>query len=157
MVINIDKVGNDIYYFSLNTGAFFRALYSDEIVREPEPTYFNTQTGKLLDNSRMIIEKAHQWSVLQSKVPMMPKTVGEPLPDVHILHPILAPAFQISYRTRGRTKLTPKDVELLIHGSERDIKSLVSKYRNNLLFQRNMRKERKEKKESNNQMELFEL
>lgn len=149
MVKNIEKVGNDIYYFLLNTGAFFRALHSDEIVREPEPTYFNTQTGKLLDNSKMIIKKAHQWSVLQSKVPMMPKVVGEPLPDVHILHPILAPAFQISYRTRGRTRLLPEDVELLIHGSERDIKRLVVKYRDKSLTKRNKRTQR--------QGELFDL
>lgn len=155
MVKNIEKVGIDIYYFSLNIGAFFRTLHLDDLVKEPEPTYFNTQTGRLSDNSKMIIEKAHQWSVLQSKVPMMPKTTGEPLPDVHILHPILAPAFQISYRTRGRTHLSQEDVELLIRGSEKEVKNLIAKYREKFIVQINMRKGRIGKKESNNQMELF--
>lgn len=149
VVKNLPRVGTDIYYFALNTGAFFRALHLDELVREPGPVYFNTKTAKLKDNSRKIIETAHQWSVLQSKIPMKPKTAGEPLPDVHILHPILAPAFQISYVTRGRTRLPPEDVELLIHGSERDIKKLVVKYRDKSLT--------KENEKPYGQRELFNL
>lgn len=137
VVKNLPRVGDDIYYFVLNTGAFLRALYSDELVREPEPTYFNTRTVELKANSKKVIETAHFWSVLQSKKPMKPKTAGVPLPDVHILHPILSPAFQISYRTRGRTHLLSKEVELLISGSESDIKMLVSKYREKSLVKRN--------------------
>ncbi|GAH22432.1 unnamed protein product, partial [marine sediment metagenome] len=40
-----------------------------------------------------------------------------------------APVFQISYRTRGRTKLPPEDMESLITGSEADVRKLVAKYR----------------------------
>ncbi|OGC41995.1 hypothetical protein A2Y85_06970 [candidate division WOR-3 bacterium RBG_13_43_14] len=136
-VKNIERFGNDIYYFTLNTGAFLRALYLDELLREPEPTYFTTKTDAIRDDCRNIIVVAHRWSVLQTKIPMKPKTTGEPLSDVHILHPILAPAFQISYRTRGRTRLLPKDVEHLIRGSEKDIKELVVKYRDRSVIQKN--------------------
>lgn len=129
VVRNLERIGDDIYYFVLNTGAFFRALYLDELLREPEPTYVNTKITGLKDTSQQIIKTAHYWSVLQSKIPMRPKEAGEPLPDVHILHPILAPVFQISYRTRGRTKLPPEDMESLITGSEADVRKLVAKYR----------------------------
>lgn len=129
VVKNLERIGDDIYYFVLNTGAFFRALYLDELLREPEPTYINTKTAGLKDASKQIVRTAHYWSVLQSKIPMKPKEAGEPLPDVLILHPILAPAFQISYRTRGRTNLPPQDMELLISGSETDVRKLVAKYR----------------------------
>jgi len=129
VVRNLERIGVDIYYFVLNNGAFLRALYLDELLREPEPTYINTKTAMLKDTSQYIIKTAHFWSVLQSKIPMKPKEAGEPLPDVHILHPILAPAFQISYRTRGRTNLPPPDMELLISGSESDVRKLVAKYR----------------------------
>ncbi len=128
-VRNLERIGGDIYYFVLNTGAFLRALYLDELLREPEPTYIDTKTARLAKSSRYILETAHYWSVLQSKIPMKPKEAGEPLPDVHILHPILAPAFQISYRTRGRTTLPPQDMDLLISGSEKDVRQLVAKYR----------------------------
>ena len=133
-VKNLERIGGDIYYFVLNTGAFLRALYLDELLREPEPTYINTKTAGLTDTSRYIVRMAHYWSVLQSKIPMKPKTAGEPLPDVHILHPILAPAFQLSYRTRGRTDLPPQDMELLISGSETGISKLVAKYRDRPLY-----------------------
>jgi hypothetical protein len=130
---NLEQVGSDLYYFVLNTGAFFRALHSDDLLREPEPTYFNTKTNKLDNRFKSIIQTAHYWSVLQSKIPMSPKTVGESLPDVHILHPILSPAFQISYRTRGRTDLDPNDVKTLIMGSEEDIRKLINTYRDSSL------------------------
>lgn len=148
VVKNLERIGGDIYYFVLNTGAFFRALYLDELLREPEPTYINTRTAGLKKESQQIITTAHYWSVLQSKIPMRPKEAGEPLPDVHILHPILAPVFQISYRTRGRTKLLPEDMELLINGSETDVRKLVSKYRDKPLAR---------KKIPSGQRSLFDL
>jgi hypothetical protein len=156
VVRNLPQVGIDVYYFILNIGAFFRALYSDELIREPEPTYFNTKTDSLEVKLREIIRKAHLWSVLQSKIPMRPKTVGEPLPDVHIIHPILAPVFQISYRTRGRTTLSADDVELLIKGTEKDIKRLIIRYRDKSQSKQDRIRSKKAKMEPKKQGELFD-
>ena len=151
VIKNLERVGGDIYYFVLNAGALLRALYLDELIREPEPTYFNTKVARLKKSSREILTACHSWSVLQAKIPMMPKGPEQPLPDVHILHPILAPAFQISYRTRGRTDLGPEDMEILISGTEQDVNGLILKYRDKSLTKGIT------KRKPSNQMELFDL
>lgn len=126
---SIPKHGSEVTLFVDSLGTLFRSLhYMDERISEPEPTYFNTEYGVLSKEAKEILDVALMWSTLQEKEPMQPREPDETLPDVYAINKILAPRYRISYRTRGRTDIKPKDLELLILGSEDEKKNVVKRY-----------------------------
>jgi len=126
---SIPKFGSSVMSFIDSLGALFRSLhYVDERISEPEPTYFNVQHGTLSREAREILDIALMWSTLQQKEPMQPRETPGILPDVYLLNRILTPRYRISYRTRGRTDIRPKDLETLLLGDENGKKQVIRKY-----------------------------
>jgi hypothetical protein len=126
---SIPKYGSKVTSFIDAVGALFRSLhYMDERISEPEPTYFNTEYDVVSREAREVLDVALMWSTLQQKEPMQPRDPLEILPDVYSLNKILSPRYRISYRTRGRTEINSKDLEILILGNEEDKKNIIKKY-----------------------------
>lgn len=126
---SIPKFGANVTRFIDSLGALFRSLhYTDERISEPEPTYFNSEYDALSEGAKEVLDVAVMWSTLQQKEPMQPKETRDILPDVYVLNRILTPRYRISYRTRGRTNIRPKDLEILLLGNEDDQKRIVRKY-----------------------------
>lgn len=126
---SIPKYGSKVTLFIDSLGALFRSLhYMDERISEPEPTYFNTEYDVLNKEAKEVLDVALMWSTLQQKEPMQPREADEILPDVYALNKILAPRYRISYRTRGRTDIQPKDLEILILGDEKEKTNIIKKY-----------------------------
>jgi len=126
---SIPKHGSKVTLFVDSIGTLFRSLhYMDERISEPEPTYFNTEYDILGREAKEVLDVALMWSTLQQKEAMQPREPDEMLPDVYALNKILAPRYRISYRTRGRTDIKPKDLEVLILGSEDDKRNIIRRY-----------------------------
>jgi len=127
---SIPKYGSWVTLFVDSIGTLFKSLhYSDERIREPEPTYFNTRYDALDEKAKEILDVAVMWSTLQRIAePMQPKAPDESLPDTYSINKILAPHYRISYRTRGRTDIKPEDLEVLITAPEEEKKKIIKKY-----------------------------
>lgn len=126
---SIPVYGSKVTLFIDSLGALFRSLhYADKRLSEPEPTYFNTEYDTLSAEAKKVLDTAIMWSILQQKEPMQTKTPTEILPDVYALNRILAPRYRISYRTRGRTKIKPDDLEILLLGEEEEKMRIFKKY-----------------------------
>jgi len=87
---------------------------------EPEPTHFETNTSRLKDKASRIFQAAVDYSYIQEKPSMEPKSHHEIKQGDFLINRIFAPWFKISYRVRGRTKISPEQLSGLIEGSEED-------------------------------------
>ncbi len=126
----IQTYGREIKDFIFHIGRFFRALHMDERLREPEPIYFCTNDTQLDKSTKELLDTAQKWSVLQKKPAMQPESptsLNDTFPDVFVLNRIFSPIFRISYRIRGRTNISPTELNLLIKGSEEEKKALLKK------------------------------
>lgn len=124
-VRRVPQFGTDLYRFAMNMGAFLRALHLDELVRNAEPTYIGiSETPD--DPYLEVLVAAHMYSVLLSKDPVKP-AIGKPLPDDHVMQPLLAPMFQLSYHRRGRTPLTTDELAQLMVGDENIVGALAKR------------------------------
>lgn len=119
----VGNIGMEIQDFVSQLGNIFRNLHLDQYLVEPEQTHFETDYLSLDDYSRQVVDTAEKYSYLQQKYPMSPKDVHDTKRNDFVLNRVFAPYFQISYRTRGRTYISPKQIQSLISGDNTEKKS----------------------------------
>lgn len=103
-------------------GTIFRALHLNRYLVEPEPTHFTTVYAEIKGWAKEVFDAALKYSYLQKKPPMDPKSPDEPREDDYLINRVFAPLFKISYRVRGRTKITAPQIDSLITGDDREKK-----------------------------------
>lgn len=99
----IPKYGKWVHNLTMNLGNIFRQYHTDILARYPETNQF-TVNLKSTDNPDTIgsFKAALEWSVIQKKVGILQSSnPGEPKTEIYVLNKVLAPLFEISYRTRG--------------------------------------------------------
>jgi hypothetical protein len=112
------SIGMEVQDFVNQLGTVFRALHLDICLVEPEQTHFETHYSALDSYSRDVIEAAMKYSYLQEKPSMGPKDLRDTRKKDLLLNRVFAPYFKISYRARGRTYISPSQIQVLICGDE---------------------------------------
>ncbi len=101
-------------------GSIFRKLHLNRYLVEPEPTHFEINYSELTGDAKEIFDAAINYSCLQEKTPMEPKSKYDIKNRDFILNRIYAPWFKISYRVRGRTFISADQITRLIEGSYKE-------------------------------------
>ena len=143
------NLGMQVQDFINEIGTIFRELHLAPDLIEPEPTHFETSYSKIPSDAKIVFDAALNYSYLQKKPPMDPKLKFETKKDDFLINRVLAPYFNISYRVRGRTLISPLEIHNLILGSDEEKK----KTRKDIIRQRR----RKEKFEAPFQKVLIDL
>jgi hypothetical protein len=140
------NLGLKVQNFINEIGAIFRELHLNRYLVEPEPTHFETNYSEIVQGKN-VFDAALDYSYLQKKPPMDPKSTSETKKDDFIINRVLAPYFEISYKVRGRTYISASQISSLITGgSEEKKKTRKEIVKNN---------EKKEKPEIDIQSTLF--
>lgn len=108
------SLGVDVQDFINEIGTIFRSLHLNRDLVEPEPTHFETTYSEITDRAKEIFDAALNYSYLQKKPPMDPKSPYEIKKNDYLINRILAPKFKISYRVRGRTYISASQICSLI-------------------------------------------
>jgi hypothetical protein len=143
------NLGMQVQDFINEIGTIFRELHLTPDLIEPEPTHFETSYSKIPSDAKSIFDAALNYSYLQKKPPMDPKLKYETKKDDFLINRVLAPYFNISYRVRGRTLISPLEIHNLILGSAQEKR----KTRKDIIRQRR----RKQKFEAPFQQTLIDL
>jgi hypothetical protein len=114
-----ENIGLKVREFINEIGTIFRDLQLNRDIVEPEPTHFETNYAEITGEAKEIFDAALNYSFLQIKRPMDPKTISETKKDDILINRILAPRFKISYRLRGRTYISPYQINDLIVGNDK--------------------------------------
>jgi hypothetical protein len=114
--------GMQVQDFINEIGAIFRELHLNPDLIEPEPTHFETSYSKIPSDAKQVFDAALDYSYLQKKPAMDPKARYETKKDDFLINRVLAPYFEISYRVRGRTYISPLGIHNLILGSDEEKK-----------------------------------
>lgn len=129
-------------------GTVLRHLHSDRDIIEPEPTHFETTYSEITGIAKEVFDATKNYAYLQEKPPMSPKSSIDTKKNDYLINRILAPKFGISYRLRGRTRITPSQIQKLITGDEKERREIRKE-----IFKRNSKK----KTEQGIQKTLFDL
>ena len=135
------KLGLDVQSFINEIGTIFRKLHLNKYLVEPEPTHFETDYPRISGRAKEVFDTALNYSCIQQKPPMEPKSSYETKKYDYLINRIFAPHFQISYRVRGRTYISAHQIEILITG-DNDQKKTIRKE----IIRKNTRKEKTEDK-----------
>ena len=109
------NLGLAVQDFINQIGEIFRALHIQDIfLSEPEPTHFETEYLEISGDAKKVFDAALRYSFLQKKPPMKSKQTGDVRRDDFVLNRAFAPLFGISYRVRGRTYISSKNISNLI-------------------------------------------
>jgi len=141
-------LGLKVQDFINEIGTIFRALHLNQYLVEPEATHFETTYSEIVGKAKEVFDAALNYSYLQKKPPMDPKSSLETKKDDFLINRIFAPYFEISYRVRGRTYILASQIRSLIMGeSEEKKKTRKEIIKNNA---------KKEKPEIGIQSKLFD-
>lgn len=110
------NLGLEVQDFIKQIGRIFRALHLDRYLVEPEPTHFETDYSKITGRAEKVFDAALNYSYIQEKPPMDPKSLFETKKDDYLINRVFAPYFKISYRLRGRTFISASQICSLIEG-----------------------------------------
>ena len=113
-------LGLEVQNFINEIGTIFRNLHLNKYLVEPEPTHFETDYSKISGLAKKVFDAALSHSCLQKKPPMEPKSPYETKKNDFLINRIFAPYFKISYRVRGRTYISPSQIETLITGNDEE-------------------------------------
>lgn len=101
-ISKIETYGGQILTFVNNVGNLFKQYHIDKSIKYPETNQFALNIGELKNkSSKEIIRTALKWSIVQKKPLQQRSGPSETKQDTYILCRIFAPAFEISFRTRG--------------------------------------------------------
>jgi len=145
-----NNLGLPVQEFIKQIGTIFRALHKDRRLVEPEPTHFETDYSEITGRAKEVFDAAIKYSYLQKKPPMDPKSINETQKNDFLTNRVFAPQFEISYRLRGRTPISPSQIDRLITGDS------VRKRQTRREILRNTRAKRK-RTISDSQKELFDI
>jgi hypothetical protein len=101
MVTRIYGHGDVLYRFVCNLGNIFRSYHADPLLKYPETNQFSVDAEALSDPIKESFKAAVEWSVVQRKPRLQRSSPGSPRRVIYTLNRIFAPAFEITYRTRG--------------------------------------------------------
>jgi hypothetical protein len=98
----IETYGGIISRFIDNIGNIFREYHLDFKMRYPEVNQFAINVDAIQnEKTQKALKAAIKWTVIQKKPTMQTTGPNESLQDLYTINRVLAPVFQISYRTRG--------------------------------------------------------
>jgi hypothetical protein len=127
MVTRIYEHGEILYRFVCNLGNIFRAYHTDARLKYPETNQFSIDTGALHDASlKKSFNAAVEWSVIQKKPRLQRTSPSSQRRVIYTLNRIFAPAFEITYRTRGQFSEEYSEVELRRLMMEDNVRPQVS-------------------------------
>jgi arsenate reductase-like glutaredoxin family protein len=132
------NLGLKVQDFINQIGTIFRELHLNRYLVEPEPTHFETDYSEII-KGKNIFDAALNYSYLQKKPPMDPKSPRETKKDDFLINRVFAPYFKISYRVRGRTYISASQICSLITGDRKEKNKIRKK-----IIQKNTRKEKPE-------------
>jgi len=142
------NLGMGIQDFINQIGTIFRELHLNRYLVEPEPTHFETDYSEITGEAKAIFDAALDYSYLQQKPSMDPKSSIETKKNDFLINRVFAPHFEISYRVRGRTSISAHQITTLITGNDKRKK----KERQNIIRENT----RREKPGIDLQRELFD-
>lgn len=116
------NLGFKVQSFINEIGSILRQLHLNLFIIEPEPTHFETIYSEIFPAEKKIFDSAIEFSYLQRKPSMNPKSSSEVKKDDFLLNRIFAPFFEISYRVRGRTIISSRQIMRLISGNLKERK-----------------------------------
>lgn len=113
------NLGLKVQDFIKEIGAIFRDLHLNRYLVEPEPTHFETEYSEIiqLEDVKNVFDATLNYSYLQKKPSMDPKSLSETKKDDFLVNRVFAPYFKISYRVRGRTYISASQICSLITGN----------------------------------------
>lgn len=132
------NLGLNVQGFINEIGAIFRELHLNRYLVEPEPTHFETNYSEIIQGKN-VFDAALNYSYLQKKPPMDPKSPLETKKDDFLINRVFAPHFKISYRLRGRTYISASQISSLITGDSEEKKKTRKE-----IIKKNAKKEKPE-------------
>ncbi len=118
------SLGLNVQNFINEIGTIFRDLHLNRYLVEPEPTHFETTYSEITGRAKEVFDAALNYSYLQKKPPMDPKTRYETKKNDFLINRVFAPHFEISYRVRGRTYISASQIyNLITEGHEQKKKT----------------------------------
>jgi hypothetical protein len=118
------NLGLDVQDFINEIGTIFRALHMNRSLVEPEPTHFETTYSEITGQAKKVFDAALNYSYLQKKPSMGPKSSYETKKGDFLTNRVFAPYFEISYRVRGRTYISTSQIyNLIIENDEKKKKT----------------------------------
>ena len=111
MIRRIPEYGIKLSHFANSLGNCFRTYHQDPRLRYPETNQLSVDLSTVpSEEDRSTFEAAIRWSVIQRKPRLQGPNPGGGKTEIYTLNRILAPVFQISYRTRGgKSETIPGD------------------------------------------------
>ena len=111
MIRRIPEYGIELSHFANSLGNCFRTYHQDPRLRYPETNQLSVDLSTVpSEEDRSTFEAAIRWSVIQRKPRLQGPNPGGGKTEIYTLNRILAPVFQISYRTRGgKSETIPGD------------------------------------------------
>jgi hypothetical protein len=127
MVTRIHEHGDALYRFVCNLGNIFRSYQTDAGLKYPETNQFSVDIGTFTDQSlKRAFQAAVEWSLIQRKPRLQRTSPSSPRRVIYTLNRIFAPAFEITYRTRGQFSEEYSEAEVKTLMSSEDVKPKVS-------------------------------
>jgi len=99
-IARINEYGNRLEIFIKNLGNAFSCIHKDKYIRYPETNLFPV-SGDLCAANKKLIEMACMWSLIIKKPNLQDASASGEKKEIYFINRMLAPAFKISYRTRG--------------------------------------------------------
>lgn len=108
----IPKYGNQLFTLAMNLGNAFRLYHRDLYLRYPETNQFYIDQTSISDEkTKEVFRSALRWSIIQKKGILQRSSPGAHRREVYTLNRVYAPAFGISYRTRGGYSHSACDID----------------------------------------------
>ena len=102
MIRRIPEYGIKLSHFANSLGNSFRTYHRDPHLRYPETNQLSVDLSTVpSEEDRSAFKAAIRWSVIQTKPRLQGSKPGGGKTEIYTLNRIIAPVFQISYRTRG--------------------------------------------------------
>lgn len=110
----IPEHGNQLFTLAMNLGNAFRLYHRDLYLRYPETNQFYIDQASISDEiTGKVFRSALRWSIIQKKSVLQQSSPGAQRGEVYTLNRVYAPAFGISYRTRGGYSHSAGDIDRL--------------------------------------------
>jgi len=123
-----EPFGRVLRIFVHQIGNLFRELHRnpDTTLGEPEPNHFSLNGFTIDEKTKLVLDSAVMWGVLQERTPTKEKDVARPVEifDYH-LNRIYCPFYEISYRKKRKITFSSEQFNKLMSGSEDLSKSAV--------------------------------
>ncbi len=97
----IEDCGNKLMIFINNIGNVFSRINRDLLLRYPETNMFPVRREELNAECRKLLDLAYSWSLVIKKPTTLDDSEEGMVQDVYLINRVFAPAYKISYRTRG--------------------------------------------------------